>query len=129
VAINVALSVLTGALLVLIFPRFNFTWLAPLALVPLIVACAREPKWKRRFLVGWAGGTFFWFFVCTWIQYVLEFHGGMGRWGGWGTFLLFAILKGLHTALFAAVAGVLLRTEWAVLLVPALWAGIEYVHG
>lgn len=127
--IHVALSVLTGALLVLIFPRFDFTWLAPVALVPLVIACAREPKWKRRFLVGWAGGTFFWFFVCTWIQYVLEFHGGMGRWGGWGTFLLFAILKGLHTGLFAAVAGVLLRSEWAVPLVAALWAGIEYVHG
>lgn len=128
-AVNVARSLLTGALLVLIFPRFDFTFLAPVALVPLVVACAREPNWVRRFLFGWAGGTFFWFFVCTWIQYVLEVHGGMGRWGGWGTFLLFAILKGLHTALFAAVTGVLLRSEWAVPLVAALWAGIEYAHG
>ncbi|MEI9811936.1 MAG: apolipoprotein N-acyltransferase [Acidobacteriota bacterium] len=128
-AINVVLSLATGALLVLLFPRFNFTWLAPVALVPLLIACAREAGWKRRFLFGWAGGTLFWFFVCTWIQFVLEFHGGMGRWGGWGTFVLFALLKGLHTALFAAIAGVLLRSAWAVPLVGALWASVEYVHG
>lgn len=126
---NVALSLLTGALLVLIFPRFDFTFVAPVALVPLVFACGREPRWKQRFLIGWTGGTLFWFFVCTWIQYVLEVHGGMGRWGGWGTFLLFAILKGLHTALFAAVAGVLLRNSWALPLVAALWAGVEHVHG
>ena len=95
-------------LLILIFPRFNFTWLAPVALAPLLVACAREASWKRRFLEGWAAGFVFWFGVCYWIQFVLEVHGGMGRWGGWGTFVLFAILKGLHMAVFAALAGFLM---------------------
>src|SRR6187399_270673 len=104
---NVVLSLITGAFLVLIFPRFNFTWLAPIALTPLLIACARDADWKQRFLNGWASGTLFWFVVCIWIQFVLEVHGGMGRWGGWGAFALFAILKGLHTALFAALAGIL----------------------
>lgn len=126
---NLLLSLATGGLLVLIFPRFDFTWLAPLALAPLLIACAREPRWKRRFLDGWVGGILFWFFICIWIQFVLEFHGGMGRWGGWGAFVLFAILKGLHTALFAALAGVLWRGPWAVPLLAALWAGVEHVHG
>jgi apolipoprotein N-acyltransferase len=127
--LNLLLCLATGALLVLIFPRFNYTWLAPIALTPLLLACARETNWRRRFLDGWAGGTFFWFFICIWIQFVLEVHGGMGRWGGWGAFVLFAILKGLHTALFAALAGVLLRTTWAIPLVAALWCAIEYAHG
>lgn len=126
---NLALSLASGLLLVLIFPRWNLVWLAPVALTPLIVACAREARWQRRFLNGWASGTLFWFFVCTWIQFVLDVHGGMGRWGSWGAFLLFAVLKGLHTALFAALAGVLLRSRWAAVLVPALWTGIEYAHG
>jgi apolipoprotein N-acyltransferase len=127
--VNLALSLASGLMLVLIFPRWNLVWLAPVALAPLIAACAREARWKRRFLLGWASGGLFWFFVCTWIQFVLEVHGGMGRWGGWGAFLLFALLKGLHTALFATLAGVLLRSRWAALLVPALWTGIEYAHG
>ena len=126
---NLLLSLLTGALLVLIFPRFEITWLAPVALAPLIIASAKEANWKRRFLNGWASGFLFWFCICIWIQFVLEFHGGMGRWGGWGAFLLFAILKSLHTALFAALAGVLVRMKWAVPAVAALWCGIEHAHG
>ena len=79
---NLALSLATGLMLVLIFPRWGIVWLAPVALAPLVAACVREKSWKRRFLNGWASGIVFWFFVCTWIQFVLEVHGGMGRWGG-----------------------------------------------
>ena len=77
-------SLLSAVLLILIFPRFNLTWLAPVALAPLLIACARESSWKRRFFNGWAAGFVFWFGVCYWIQFVLEVHGGLGRWGGWG---------------------------------------------
>jgi apolipoprotein N-acyltransferase len=123
--VNLALSLLSGALLILIFPRFNLTWLAPVVLTPLLFAAAREASWKRRFLNGWAGGFVFWFGVCYWIQFVLEVHGGLGRWGGWATFTLFAILKGLHFAIFAALAGFLIKKPWAIPAVAALWAGLE----
>jgi len=126
---NWLLSLATGGLLVLVFPRFEFTWLAPIALAPLLIASFNEPRWKHRFLHGWASGFVFWFFICIWIQFVLEFHGGMGRWGGWGAFVLFAILKALHTALFATLAGALMRTRWAIPAVAALWCGIEHAHG
>jgi apolipoprotein N-acyltransferase len=126
---NLLLSLVTGALLVLLYPRFDFTWLAPFALTPLLVACAREPHWRRRYLHGWAAGFLFWFAVCVWIQFVLEFHGGMGRWGGWGAFVLFAILKGAYLGTFAALAGPLLRTRWAMPAVAALWCCIEHAHG
>ncbi len=126
---NWLLSLASGALLVLVFPRFNFTWLAPVALAPLLIAAARESKAKTRFFHGWASGFIFWFFICIWIQFVLEVHGGMGALGGWFAFVLFAILKGLHTALFSTLAGPLLRKPWAVPAVAALWAGIEHAHG
>jgi apolipoprotein N-acyltransferase len=127
--VNLGLSLLSGVLLVLIFPNFNFTLLAPVALAPLLVACAREDSWKRRFVLGWASGFVFWFAVCSWIQFVLEVHGGMGRWGGWGTFTLFAILKGLYTAAFAALVGNVLRKPWAIPGAAALWTAVEYAHG
>ena len=126
---NFALSALTAILLILSFPAVNWTWLAPVALTPLLIACARESAWRRRFVCGWLAGFLFWFGVCNWIQFVLEVHGGMGRWGGWGTFVLFSILKGLHCAIFAALAGVLIRTPWAIPAAAALWAGIERTHG
>ena len=126
---NLALSLASGVLLVLLFPNFNFTLLAPVALTPLLIACAREDSWKRRFILGWASGFVFWFAVCSWIQFVLEVHGAMGRWGGWGTFVLFALLKGLYTATFAALAGPVMRRAWAIPGAAALWTAVEYAHG
>ena len=126
---NLALSVLSGVLLILLFPRFGWTWLAPVALTPILISCCRERSWVRRALHGGAAGFVFWFGICTWIQFVLEVHGGMGRWGGWGTFVLFAFLKGLHMALFAALAGFVMPRAWALPVVAALWTGIERTHG
>lgn len=126
---NLALSLTSAILLILIFPRFNLAWLAPVALAPLLVACAREISWKKRFLYGWAAGFVFWFGICYWIQFVLEVHGGLGFWLGWITFFLFAILKGLHLALFAALAGFVMSRWWAIPAVAALWTGIERTHG
>jgi apolipoprotein N-acyltransferase len=127
--VNLGLSLLSGVLLVLIFPNFNFTVLAPVAIAPLLIACAREDSWKRRFILGWAAGFVFWFAVCYWIQFVLEVHGGMGKWGGWGTFTLFAVLKGLYTATFAALVGNVVRRPWAIPGAAALWTAVEYAHG
>jgi apolipoprotein N-acyltransferase len=127
--VNLALSLVSAVLLILIFPSFNFTWLAPFAIAPLLVACAREASWKRRFLNGWAAGFVFWFGVCYWIQFVLEVHGGLGRWLACVSFLLFAILKGLHLALFAALGRRLMPKWFAIPAVAALWTGIERTHG
>jgi len=124
----VILSILSALLLILVFPRFNLTWLAPVALTPLLLSCARESRWKHRFLNGWIAGFLFWFGVCVWIQFVLEVHGGLGRAGGWATFVLFATLKGLHMALFATLAGFLMPAPWAIPAVAALWTGLERTH-
>ena len=66
-------------------------------------------------MYGWAAGIFYWFFLCTWIQFVLEAHGGMGRWGAWGSFLLFCFFKALHLAVFSWLAGPLMQTAYAAL--------------
>lgn len=125
---NFLLALLSGLLLVLVFPKANLTMLAPVALAPLLYACARESRWRRRFLLGWLSGLVYWFGVCYWIQFVLAEHGGMGEWGGWGTFLLFSVLKALHTGVFAALAGLLLPAPWAIPAVAALWVAIERTH-
>ncbi len=113
----------------LIFPGFGLPWLAPLALTPLLIALAREPRPLVRFLLGEFTGMVYWFAICYWIQFVLEVHGGMGHWGGWGTFALFCVLKALHLALFSLLAAVLLGTRYAIPAIAALWTGIERTHG
>ena len=126
---NLALSVASALLLILLFPRFNLVWLAPVALTPILIACAREPSWKRRFLYGWAAGIVFWWGVCYWIQFVLQDHGGLGVALSWLSFVLFTLLKGLHIALFAALAGFVMRKPWAIPAAAALWAGLERTNG
>ena len=129
VALHTLLSLLSALFLLLIFPKFNVQLLAPVALTPLLIVLARTPRARERFAYGWAAGIFYWFFLCTWIQFVLEVHGGMGRWGGWGSFLLFAILKALHLAVFSWLAGPLMRSPFALPAIAALWTGIERTHG
>jgi apolipoprotein N-acyltransferase len=127
--LNWVLALASAALLILTFPRFQLTWLAPVALAPLLYAVAREARPLRRFLLGWAAGTVFWFGVCYWIQYTLAFYGNVGNFVGWLLLGLFAIVKGLHLAVFALLAGILMRCWWAVPAVAALWVAIEATHG
>jgi len=126
---NLALSLLTALLLVLTFPRFDLFYLAPFALTPLLIAAAREPSPRRRFLYGEVAGIVYWFSVCYWIQFVLAVHGGMGVLGSWGAFVLFCLAKSLHLAVFTWLAGYLMDRFWAIPAVAALWVGIERTHG
>jgi len=131
---NFALALLSALLLILVFPNLIFpdsgqAWLAPLALTPLLIALSREHRPVWRFLLGEFAGIVYWFGVCSWIQFVLEYHGGMGRWGGWAVFLLFSIAKALHLAVFSSLAGVVVNTSYAIPAVAVLWTGIERTHG
>src|SRR5260370_9181788 len=92
---NFALALLSAFLLILVFPNLIFadsgqTWLAPLALTPLLIALSREHRPLWRFLLGEFAGIVYWFGVCSWIQFVLAYPGGMGRWGRWASSPLFA---------------------------------------
>lgn len=127
--LNLVLALLSAALLILSFPRFGFTWLAPVALTPLLIAAARQPFAWRRFLMGEAAGIVYWFGVCYWIQFVLSHYGGMSEVGGWGAFLLFCIVKAVHLGVFTLLAGYLMEKPYAIPAVAALWVGIERTHG
>ena len=127
--LNWLLALGSAALLIFTFPKFSIVWFAPVALAPLLVAMAREPRWPRRFLLGWGAGVVYWFGVCYWIQFVLSFHGGLGDAAGWAVFLLFAVAKALHMGVFGALGGVLMRRWWAAPSVAALWVAVEVTHG
>jgi apolipoprotein N-acyltransferase len=127
--LNFLLAALSALLLTLTFPKFDFAFLAPVALAPLLIAAARERRSKWRFLEGWAAGVIYWAAVCYWIQPVLEVHGAMSGWLSWIAFALFALIKALHLAVFTTLAGLLMRSVWAAAAIPALWVAIEWTHG
>lgn len=124
-AVNPALALLSAIFLILTFPEANQVWLAPFAVTPLLCALGREPRPLHRFLLGWICGIVYWFGVCYWIQGTLERYGDMGVFGSWGTFVLFCLIKALHTGVFSMLAAVLLPTWYAIPGIAALWVAIE----
>jgi apolipoprotein N-acyltransferase len=129
VLLNLLLAASTALLLILTFPKFDFAFLAPFALAPLLVAVARtRASALRHFLLGYTAGILYWGGACYWIHFVLAVHGEMAEWAAWLGFALFCLIKGLHLAVFALLAGFLLARRGAALTVPALWVAIEWTH-
>jgi apolipoprotein N-acyltransferase len=127
VLLNYLLAVISGILLFAIHPSFNLPFLAPVAVMPLVFALAREWRPKHRFLLGYATGVVFWAGVNYWIQFVIAVHGGLGNAGGTGAFILFCLLKAVHLGAFGLLGGVLIQSRFAAVAVPALWTGIERI--
>jgi apolipoprotein N-acyltransferase len=123
------LAALTAVLLILAFPRVDLAWLAPVALAPLLVAVGREPRRMQRFLLGYLCGVIYWFGVCYWIQFTLAEYAGVGAVVAWALFALFCLAKAMHLGVFALLAGIVMRTPWAIPGVAALWVAIEVTHG
>ena len=123
--IRLLLALFTGLLLVLLFPPFGYALLAPLSLTPLCLALGREYRPAARFALGYLSGLVLWAGVCWWIAPVLAVHGGMGVFGGWGSFVLFCLLKSIHYGLFGLLAGVLIRHWYAPPAIALLWAVLE----
>ena len=126
--LNWALALVSAGLLVVLFPRYSFVWLAPVALTPLLIACAREQRWKWRFAFGYVAGIVYWFGLCNWIQWTLEHHAGVSTAMAWFLFALLCLAKAVQMGAFAALAGVLSRSVLAVPLTAALWVAIEWTH-
>jgi len=141
-------GIATGLLLFAVFPPVNWNMLAVLALVPLLYAIAlfdanrarpagrifRRLSPRAAFalqcaLAGWIAGTLQWGLMCLWIRDTLAIYGGLTGPLSWLAIALFASIKGLHLALFAALAGTLLKYPWGGLAIAALWTGLERTHG
>jgi apolipoprotein N-acyltransferase len=128
-SLSYPLAAASGLLLVLIHPATEFTFLAPFALAPLLLAIADQPRWRTRFLLGWLCGVLQWGGMCHWIQGTLARHGEMSGAMATALFIGFALAKGLHCAAFATLAGPVFAVRYAPPVLALLWAGLERTHG
>ena len=126
--LNFVLALASSGMLVLLFPRFSFAFLAPVALTPLLIACAREVRWRWRFALGYAAGVVYWFGLCNWIQTTLANYAGVSAAVAWLLFALFCLAKAAQLGVFAALAGPLSRSRMAVPAIAALWVALEWTH-
>jgi apolipoprotein N-acyltransferase len=126
-ATEVLLALGSGTLLVLSFPRFGWNWIAPIALVPLLLALHGETA-RRRFWLGHLAGCIYWGGTCYWIYGVMHEYGHVPAPGAAALLVGFFLVKGLHLGVFAWLAGPLLARWWAIPAVAALWTAIEGSH-
>ena len=128
-AIALAAAALSGLLQVLVFPRFSWDWLAPVCLVPLLVAL-KGLAWRERLVVGWLSGAVFWAGVGYWIYAVMRDYAGITPFVAGLLYIAFFLVMAIQPGVFGVLAGPFLGSPWAVLAVAALWVALEgsYQH-
>lgn len=117
-------------LLVLSFPNFNFSFLAWVALVPLLVVVAKNPSPARSFIVGWALGTVFFYVTCHWLTYSMIHYGGIPAPIAYALLVPGALVIGLLPAIFASLTAFSIRRwgHFGLLLVPFFWSMCEWLR-
>ncbi|HVF23745.1 MAG TPA: apolipoprotein N-acyltransferase, partial [Pyrinomonadaceae bacterium] len=125
-----AAAAATAVLLILSFPNFEFTFLAWIALVPLMWAVAKRPSPRRALILGWTAGTIFFYGSCYWLTYSMIHYGGLPRVVAYLLLIPPALIVGLFPGLFALVLALVVRRfgVWAVLAAPAIWAAFEWTR-
>ena len=124
-----ALSVLSGLLLILIFPQFNQEVLAWFALVPLLFAIQNQALGSaaRR---GFLTGMIFYFFSLNWITNTLVNYGNIPKGLSFVILGLLAAYLSFYVSLFCV-----LTVKWGrgkpiyfFLLAPLVWTSLEYLR-
>jgi len=115
------LATLAAFLMSLAFPPFEFSWVAYLALVPLLVMALATRSPRAVFRAAWVGGIVFFGINARWvipISYI-----------GW---VAAVVYLGVYWALFAWLLRRLhdRAPRWPLTLtVPVLWVGLEWFRG
>ena len=114
-------ALLSSCLLILSFPKFDFAFLAWIALVPLLIAL-RGKSLTLAYPLSALTGTCFWMGHCYWINVVPGFT--------WLDFTLCGLYLGSYFGLFAVVVCFISRhTRLPLLLTaPVVWVAVEYLR-
>ena len=121
---------MTALLLILAFPDFEFSFLAWIALVPLIVVIAQRPAPFSAFLLGWASGTGFFYGSCYWLTYSMIHYGGLPTVVAYLLLIPGALVVGIFPGVFAVLLALPVK-KWgqvAVLLAPVFWPATEWAR-
>jgi apolipoprotein N-acyltransferase len=120
------LSLLSGGLLILSFPKFGHGAVAWLALVPLLYAIRSLPT-LQALLAGVLSGFVQYVGLLYWVTHVVVHYGQLPLALGIPVMMLLALYLSLYVGLFAAgVAFFGRRGIQAVVAAPLLWTVLEY---
>src|SRR6266508_4543567 len=112
-------AVISALLLLLSFPPFELSFLAWVALAPLLKVIAGGVTTRRALWLGWLAGFEFTFFAENWIAHSMTNFGQMLTAVAYAVAMLFA----------AAMAKLALRFGWwAIAFAPVVWVATEWLR-
>ncbi|OGW19739.1 MAG: apolipoprotein N-acyltransferase, partial [Nitrospinae bacterium RIFCSPLOWO2_12_FULL_47_7] len=123
------LSIFSGLLLVLIFPRFNLELLAWVALIPLFFAIENQTL-PLAALYGFLTGAVFYFCGLSWITITLVNYGRQPEGLSWVCLGFLVFYLSAYIALFCYLAKRLSGGNpfYFFILAPFVWISLEYIR-
>jgi apolipoprotein N-acyltransferase len=125
---QVLLAVLSGVLLTASFPPGRLSFLAWVALVPILKAI-EGASFTRAFRLGFVLGTVHYLTLIYWIVEVLGRYGNLNPLLSTGPLLLLCGYLALYPALFAALFVRFGHSRFLSILGGGLWVGLEFLRG
>ncbi len=124
------MAAFSALLLICSFPPFDLSFLAWVALAPLLQVIASGVTWRRALWLGWLAGIEFTFFAENWIAHSMTHFGQMLTLVAYGVAMLFAAVLAVFPAVFAAAIAALVGRfgHWAIALAPAVWVATEWLR-
>ena len=125
-----AAAATTAILLILSFPNFELSFLAWVALVPLMVVIAQRPAPAKAFLLGWAAGSAFFYGSCYWLTYSMIHYGGLPTVVAYLLLIPGALVVGVFPGVFAFFLALAIK-RWgrtAILFAPVFWPATEWAR-
>jgi apolipoprotein N-acyltransferase len=122
-------AVISGILVVLSFPVFDYYPLAWFAFVPLLLSLwGKDPK--KAFVTGYIFGLVYFFGTLYWIYYSINHYGGVSFLSSLSIVVLLCMYLGLYPAVFSFLFVKMIRkTELpALFIAPVLWVVLEFVR-
>jgi apolipoprotein N-acyltransferase len=121
------LALLSGAVTALAFPKFSFSVLAWISLVPLFYVLS-QCRPKQAFWNGLAAGVAFYGVLLYWIPDVPAHYGDLPMWLSITIYLILILFLAGYWALFSLSFAVVRQAfpAAAYLLAPFLWVSFEY---
>src|SRR5262249_52409130 len=98
---NLLLAFFSGVLMICAFPEWNWWSLGWVGTAPLLMAIIRERRFRGGVALGWTTGTVFYLGSSYWVTYSIHHYGEISLWASYLIALVFAVLLGSFTALFA----------------------------
>jgi apolipoprotein N-acyltransferase len=120
-------ALIGGALTALAFPKFGWSFLAWISLIPLFLVLSRSGP-KMGFLYGLAAGAAFYGVLLYWIPDVPAHYGNLPMWLSLVVYLLFILFLGIFWGLFGMFFSGTRRAfpAAAYIMAPFYWVSFEY---